>query len=58
MKCPICGKDLELMTPSHAKKHNMTVREMELKYPGVVKGHRQGFRHETNAYIKTWISRK
>lgn len=33
--CPICKKEMEKLCPAHANVHNMTMREMVLKY-GIV----------------------
>jgi C4-type Zn-finger protein len=38
LKCPICGKSLVEITPSHAKTHGLTKREILDMYPECKKG--------------------
>ena len=33
MKCPICGKELFGISPSHTKKHGLTTQQFLEKYP-------------------------
>jgi hypothetical protein len=35
IKCPICGKSYVEITPSHVKKHGLTMAEFKEKYPEV-----------------------
>lgn len=55
MKCPICSKEMECITPAHVKTHNMTMAEFREKYPDTKEYSGKTIKTQYSSSSKPWL---
>ena len=55
MKCPICSKEMECITPAHVKTHNMTMAEFREKYPDTKEYSGKTIKTQYSSSAKPWL---